>query len=252
MQKVPFKCHGGKAYLAKRIAELLPPGGKYREPFLGGGAVLLAVKDRYASCVASDIDANTILIWQNIKTRPGEYSKELIKVLYTKQNFAKALDKQFPPHVNEYVLRRMSRGGLKRDFAWSYRTRGGIPGDHNAWLNAVRSLPSIDLGNVQFLVSDWSAAMREEDAVYYLDPPYLHSTRTVTKAYEYEMDSDVHEALLKRITSMNCPVVISGYDSELYNSYLGNWKKHLFEMPNHSGQGETKQRRVEVVWYNEK
>ena len=38
----PLKWHGGKHYLASRFVGLMPPHLHYVEPFLGGGAVLLA------------------------------------------------------------------------------------------------------------------------------------------------------------------------------------------------------------------
>jgi len=39
---LPLKWHGGKYYLASRIVSLMPCHLHYVEPFLGGGAVLLA------------------------------------------------------------------------------------------------------------------------------------------------------------------------------------------------------------------
>ena len=38
----PLKWHGGKAYLAKKIIELMPPHLHYVEPYGGGLQVLLA------------------------------------------------------------------------------------------------------------------------------------------------------------------------------------------------------------------
>jgi hypothetical protein len=41
------------------------------------------------------------------------------------------------------VANRMSRGGLGESFAWSDRKRGGQPGDLNAWMTILASIPAI-------------------------------------------------------------------------------------------------------------
>jgi hypothetical protein len=43
-------------------------------------------------------------------------------------------------------------------------------------------------------------------------------------------------------------VAISGYGNPLYDRALARWDRHEFDMPNHSGQGTTKERRREVLW----
>lgn len=59
----PFlKWAGGKAKLAPRLAELVPPFVRYHEPFLGGGAVFFALEERGLLRSASLSDANTFLI----------------------------------------------------------------------------------------------------------------------------------------------------------------------------------------------
>jgi hypothetical protein len=36
-------------------------------------------------------------------------------------------------------------------------------------------------------------------------------------------------------------VFLSGYRHPLYDAMLAGWTRHDFEMPNHAGQGKTKQ-----------
>jgi DNA adenine methylase len=88
------------------------------------------------------------------------------------------------------------------------------------------------------------------DTLFYLDPPYLHETRTVTKAYAFEMGRAEHVALLETLLACKGRVFLSGYRSSLYDEMLAGWKRHEFDMPNHSGQGKEKQRRIECVWEN--
>jgi hypothetical protein len=44
---------------------------------------------------------------------------------------------------------------------------------------------------------------------------------------------------------------LSGYRSGLYDVALAGWQRHEFDMPNHSGQGQAKQRRTECLWVKE-
>ncbi|MEV1247903.1 hypothetical protein ACIBO2_29475 [Nonomuraea sp. NPDC050022] len=59
--------------------------------------------------------------------------------------------------------------------------------------------------------------MDSAEAAFYLDPPYLRSTRNVSG--EMEAD-DQHRHLLELLNSCRGAVVLSGYRSELYDEVL--------------------------------
>jgi site-specific DNA-adenine methylase len=83
------------------------------------------------------------------------------------------------------------------------------------------------------------------DTFIYLDPPYLkQSRRSIADIYDYEISVEDHIRLLKLITSINAMVMISGYDSDLYNTYLWHWNKRIFNTSVHGKQG------TEIVWFN--
>lgn len=60
----------------------------------------------------------------------------------------------------------------------------------------------------------------------YVDPPYLMETRSTRRSYyAHEFaTTEEHTELLKVLLTLPCPVMISGYWSELYAAYLGNWR----------------------------
>lgn len=158
----------------------------------------------------------------------------------------------------EYVLRNMSRSGMKKDFAWSERKRGGKPGDLNAWENKIKKLPQIAqrLKNVQIYNMDAIDFMRQfndKNTFAYLDPPYLHETRVSKKVYEHEMTKQQHEDLLKFLASeWKGLFLISGYSSLLYDNFfpkLGCTYSAL-SVSNSSGQTKKKNHRLEVLWKN--
>lgn len=59
----------------------------------------------------------------------------------------------------------------------------------------------------------------------YLDPPYVHSTRSSSHRYNHEMTIDDHRELLSLIRTVKTNYMISCYDNELYTEELKDWRK---------------------------
>lgn len=72
------------------------------------------------------------------------------------------------------------------------------------------------------------AAMRRRSTLVYLDPPYLRSVCS-RNFYRHRFDSVAdHERLLDVVEELQCMVMISGYDSELYHHRLRRpWWRHV-------------------------
>lgn len=84
------------------------------------------------------------------------------------------------------------------------------------------------------------------NALIYLDPPYLHSTRrSPRQIYRYELSDDDHERLLSIITELRCYVMISGYWSPMYAGVLADWRCITFETTTRGGSVST-----EYLWMN--
>lgn len=87
------------------------------------------------------------------------------------------------------------------------------------------------------------------DTLFYVDPPYLGETRTSNSAaYRFEMTPEQHAELLDQLNEVQGMVVLSGFDSELYQSKLMHWDK-VTRSVQASGQvgGVT---RTECLWLN--
>ena len=65
------------------------------------------------------------------------------------------------------------------------------------------------------------------------------------KQYRCEMTDKEHEELLETLTQHKGPVVISGYETDLYNSVLSGWNK--FERTSYS---QARSKKKEVIWLN--
>ncbi|HEX8636999.1 MAG TPA: DNA adenine methylase [Pyrinomonadaceae bacterium] len=115
----------------------------------------------------------------------------------------------------------------------------------------------LDLINDSFLnglekESDFSRVLKAEkirnnEVLIYADPPYLKTVRKSKRPiYKYEFWTETeHEKLLTFIKSLPFNVMISGYDSPLYNEMLSTWRKASFNTTNRAGQKTT-----EIVWLN--
>lgn len=259
----PFKCHGGKSYLAKWIIEQFPENYDnmvYLEPFCGGASVLLN-KIASAEEIINDLDDNIINVFRVLRDQCTEFIRKIKKVTYKENNFKAAtqanqkemadLDKA----VNEFVIRRMSRGGLKKNFAWSNRKRGGKPGEINAWDTIIELLPEISkrLHNVIILnkpAVEIIKLFNEQNVLLYCDPPYLPETRESLDAYTHEMIVDDHIALGDILNNFKGKAIISGYPSRLYNKIYKGWICEKKKIANHASQQKVKPVKLELLWKN--
>lgn len=252
-----MKWHGGKTYLARRIIERFGPHRVYCEPFAGGLSVLLN-KPRSPAEAAGDLDAGLIGFYRVLASDPGDFRKALRALPYEAGTFEAAAawcDSPDPATraMGFLVRNRFSRGGLGRDFAWSERLRGGRPGDVNAWETILDSMDAIAgrLRGVDLVNGPAIDLVRKHDGpdtLFYVDPPYLPTTRTAPSVYRHEMTAGQHEELLALLDSAAGSVVLSGYGSPLYDARLASWERVEHDLPNHSGQGRSKQRRTECLW----
>jgi DNA adenine methylase len=258
----PVKIHGGKRYLATWIIEHLPPGFEdmtYLEPFCGAASVLLN-KPLSKEEVINDLDAGMIHIHRALRDECTELLRRLKKIPYTAESFQKALSgaasqDSLDLAINEFVLRRMSRGGLKKAFAWSDRQRGGRPGDENAWLTMLELLPDLAKRLSGVIILNKHAfevikAFNDPNTVLYCDPPYLHEARRSTQAYEIEMTSEEHMQLADVLNTFTGKVILSGYPSALYNRLYKHWRVEKKKIVNHASQQKTKAVKTEVLWMN--
>ena len=82
------------------------------------------------------------------------------------------------------------------------------------------------------------------NVLIYADPPYLLGTRH-GKQYRHEMTDADHRDLLDALKAHRGPVLLSGYESQMYNDALRGWYRDTT-----SAIAQTATKRKEVLWMN--
>ncbi|HEV3261015.1 MAG TPA: DNA adenine methylase [Gemmataceae bacterium] len=266
----PLKWHGGKHYLAGRIVTLMPPHTHYVEPYAGGLAVLLAKSPDGVSEVVNDLDRRLTNFWKVLQDEAMflAFHRLVEAIPFSEPEWheaREALAERQPSNKDEmvgqaaafFVVCRQSLAGRMKGFASlsRRRTRRSMNEQASAWITAVDGLPAVHarLRRVAVLCRPAVDVLRSQDGpgtLFYLDPPYLEETRSVPEVYGFEMSRTAHCELLEVIRMVHGKVMLSGYPSMLYDSSLGDWSRHTFDLPNNAAAGKSKDRETEVLWCN--
>ena len=82
------------------------------------------------------------------------------------------------------------------------------------------------------------------NVLIYADPPYLLGTRH-GKQYRHEMTDAEHRDLLDALKAHRGPVLLSGYESQMYDEALRDWYRDST-----TAIAQTATKRKEVLWMN--
>lgn len=250
---------GSKWRIAKQLAELIPPHHSYVEPYFGSGALLFNKEPSDIETV-NDLDSDVTNLFKCIQEDPERLARIVMAVPYSRE----AYERQFDAARQELYRDNFEKAAGFLTKCWQgygFRTNGYRVG----WKIDVQGrermyalwdwyhLPERIIETAERLrmvqVENRSAleVIRRFDypnVFMYLDPPYLLSTRS-KKQYRHEMDDAGHEELLSAILQSKAKIMISGYESDMYNDRLQGWHKEYFR--SHAEGGKP---RLEVAWMN--
>lgn len=253
--KAVMKYPGSKWSLAKEIISLFPEHHSYLEAFFGSGAVLFN-KPRSNIETVNDLDGEVINLFDCIRRDPERLAREVYFTPYARQIYESAFE---GTPLNNYE--RARNFYIKLNMGHGYRTTGGKVGWKNDVQGRERAYAASDWCNLPEKIIQSAERLRgvqienrpaadlirrfnNPKVLVYCDPPYILGTR-YGKQYLCEMSDRDHEELLNVLLNHKGPVVISGYESELYNRCLNGWNKEYFQNITRVG---TKGK--EVVWMN--
>ncbi|MCY4106390.1 MAG: DNA adenine methylase [Chloroflexi bacterium] len=184
----PLRYPGGKSRAATRILKLLPPGiAEYREPFLGGGSVFLAVKQAHPDTIQlfqlSDLYAELICFWRSARDANAELC-QAIRSLRARFPHGRALHQHLRSTQPNDEIGRAVRFFILNRISFSGATEAGGYSQHAfeqrftpSSLARLQQLPPL-LRGVRICAEDYERALfaTGEDVFLFLDPPY-HSTQ---------------------------------------------------------------------------
>ena len=106
--------------------------------------------------------------------------------------------------------------------------------------DALKLLPSL-----KAMMSDSNKVLADQSqTLIYADPPYMMETRKGADLYDFEMDDEDHERLLKILTEARCMVMLSGYRSPLYDDVLSRFTRIDYQAQTRRGPV------IESLWMN--
>lgn len=259
-----IRYHGSKFRLASWIMQFFPEHKTYVEPFGGGAAVLLQKRRSYAE-VYNDLDSQVVNFFRVI--RNAETRRQLIESIvmtpYARIEFDDAIEPSDNPieSARRLAVRAMmgfsSAGATKKSTGFRIDTKRPYSTAQHIWRDYPESIAAAGIRLSGVLIENATAIsiMAQHDApdtLHFVDPPYLHSTRSMKgndQCYRHEMTESDHIYLLKSVILLRGPVVICGYPSALYSDTLAGWECHSTLSRTSSQRGSVM--RTECVWIND-
>lgn len=259
--------HGGKWRLAPWIIENLPPHRVYVEPFGGGASVLLRKSRSYAE-VYNDLDGEMVNLFRVVRDNGDALANALRLTPFSRQEFEAAWfpDDDSLEQARRTVIRsfmgfasaavtmarmpaKAGRGGLAKTGFRSNSNRSGTTPAHD-WANYPCTLLSI-VDRLQGVVIENRDAIKLMpqhdglDTLFYVDPPYVHSTRDKGSDYRHELSDSEHFELGRVLNALEGMVVISGYPSEMYSDIYSGWLRI-----ERKAMADGARERIECLWLN--
>ncbi len=256
-----LRYHGGKWMLAPWIISHFPKHRIYVEPY-GGGASVLLQKDRSYSEVYNDLDGEIVNLFSIVRDRGPELKQALGLTPFAREEYRLSFVVSEDPleQARRTVIRSFMGFGsnaLCRAIKSGFRScsnRSGTTPAHD-WANFPRCLESL-IERLQGVVIENYHADRiirihdKEDALFYIDPPYVHDTRSTKvhghHGYTFEMTDEQHRSLAEVLHGVKGMVILSGYACALYDDLYGDWKR-----VERKAFADGARPRTEVLWFND-
>ena len=260
-QRPVLRYHGGKWKLAEWLISHMPPHRIYVEPFGGGGSVLMRKPRSYAE-VYNDAWGEVVNVFRVLRN-PDQATQLCLDIELTpfaREEFAASYKRGDDPveEARRTILRSFAgfgSGAVSRGHVTGFRANSNRSGTTPArdWRNYPSHIPAFveRLQGVVIENRDAADIIKQHDTpatLFYVDPPYPHSTRNVSRAsgvYAVEMNDEQHTRLAEVLHAVVGMVMLSSYDSEMYTGLYKGWTR----IDRHA-HADGARDRVEVLWLN--
>jgi DNA adenine methylase len=256
---------GGKWKLAPKIVRHFPRHDIYVEPY-GGAAGILLRKPRSLAEVYNDLDDEVVNLFRVLRDpAAAEKLADLVALTpFARTEFEAAYAVTAEPveRARRMLVRSFQGFGscaarIDRTTGWRTGVRLDSASAARDWRNYPPALAEIceRLQGVSIEARpalDVLAAYDSPGTLFYVDPPYVHATRSPKRTrtapsngYVHELDDDGHARLIDQLRRQVGAVVLSGYGCRLYDEALADWRR--IEIGTHADGARP---RLEVLWLN--
>lgn len=248
---------GGKWILAPWIISHFPKHRIYCEAFGGGGSVLMRKAPSYAE-VYNDLDDEIVNVFQVLRDpeMSAEFKRQIVLTPFARTEFDTAYIPTLDPvlRARATVIRAFMGFGSdghnadagKTGFRANSNRSGTTPAhDWANWPDQIKIFTD-RLRGVVIENRDALAVMLQQDSpetLHFVDPPYVHETRSGKHNYRFEMTDEQHMVLCGGLKVLQGMVILCGYENPIY-SRLG-WKSVT-----HAAHADGARDRTEVLWLN--
>jgi DNA adenine methylase len=255
-----LRYHGGKWRIAPWIISYFPPHRVYVELFGGGGSVLLR-KGRSHEEIYNDLDSDIVNLFRVTRDQGVELQRKLALTPFSREEYALSYQPTDEPveKARRTVVRAyMGRGtnaatGMineegKQSTGFRANTDRAGKTASRVWAGYSDALEAI-IERLQGVVIENRNALEvigqhdTPQTLFYADPPYLFSTRDDGEDYRNEMNDEDHIKLSELLNAAKGAVILSGYDSGLYNELYKGWTRQY-----RTDQTDSHERKTEVLW----
>lgn len=265
-----FSYYGGKNSQLSFILPHLPASELYVEPF-GGSAAVLLNRQPSPTEVYNDVYLNCVNFFRVLRDYPDELIAKLRLTPNSHYEFSQAVAMNKGLNQIDDMIERarmwfllptlgfFGRHENASNWGRSFSSARGMNGQCSKLDSSIERLPEV-AQRLRRVVIECSDAMNvierwdRPETLFYLDPPYVFSSRSSKSAqYSHEMNDREHEQLLSLCRRCVGRVAISGYDSELYANALSDWrcvKAVPKTKPSSCGRNGHGDLATEVLWMN--
>jgi DNA adenine methylase len=263
----PFAYFGGKYGMSARIVSLMPPHRVYIEPFFGSGAVFFAKRPATHEII-NDLDGAVVTFFRCLRERTDELEHACSLTPYAREEYEQAdidatddeleIARRFWVRINQSFAKTAgNQTGWSVTTARTQATAASVWSRIGRFGECARRLMNVSIECCD--AADLVERMATDDAVIYVDPPYLAATRVSRQDrqrpedYRRDMGGDSeHRRLAEVLHATPAVVILSGYPGDLYDELYADWWSMDVNVTAHSSNAATTSRtsRVERLWAN--
>jgi DNA adenine methylase len=227
----PVRYPGGKWRIANWIISIFPPHMTYVEPFCGGASVFFRKPPSYHE-VLNDLDGEIVNFFTVLREREDELMRALELTPFSREEYKASFEPSGDPLERArqfYILTRQGFGGYARRTGWRFQK------NNNRGKKLIEEWNDLDwlyaaAGRLKDAMIEHCEAIdviRRFDApktLFYVDPPYIGTSRGRLDHYRHEFRGDEeHVRLAECLQTVEGMVIVSGYPSELYQVLYKGW-----------------------------